>query len=323
MMAARLHGVRDLRVERLPVPTPAEGELLIRVEACGVCPTDARKFDIGLNHGSYPLNPGHEWVGRVVSGGGGDDALIGRRVYGDTYGGYAEFATIPAAAGGWSFGALLLDDDLRIDRAVFVEPLADCLHAVHDQAQVQPDQVVVVIGAGSMGLQLIGAAANAGARVIAIEKRASRRELALRFGAEVALPSDDWVKAAREHAGGAADAVILSIAEGTLVAPAISSVRETGRVVLFAGFGDRPQAMVDLNEIHYREISLVGSEWIGVPPHVRLERYEQARDLLQAGRIPVDSLITGRCGFDGLPEALREVRDQRQLKVILTPEDGP
>src|ERR1700730_1242865 len=140
MTVARLHGVQDLRIEQVPVPVPVDGELLIKVEACGVCPTDARKFDIGLNHGSYPLNPGHEWVGRVVSGGGGDDALIERRVDGDTDGGYAEFATIPAAAGGWSFGALLLDDDLRIDRAVFVEPLADCLHAVHDQAQVQPDQ---------------------------------------------------------------------------------------------------------------------------------------------------------------------------------------
>jgi L-iditol 2-dehydrogenase len=322
MTVARLHGVQDLRIEQLPVPVPVEGELLIKVEACGVCPTDARKFDIGLNHGSYPLNPGHEWVGRVVAADGDRDVFIGRRVYGDTYGGYAEYATIAAAGGGWSFGALPLDDELPIDRAIFVEPLADCLHAVFDRAQVERGQVVVVVGAGSMGLQLIGAAALAGARVIAIEKRPARRELALRFGADVTLPSEDWVQGARGHAGGTIDAVILSIADAGLVQPAISCVAASGRVVLFAGFGDHPHAMVDLNELHYREISLVGSEWIGVPPHVRLERYEQARDLLQAGRVPVDSLITHRCGFGGLQAALREVRDQHQLKVILIPEAG-
>jgi threonine dehydrogenase-like Zn-dependent dehydrogenase len=116
--------------------------------------------------------------------------------------------------------------------------------------------------------------------------------------------------------------VILSIGEGTLVEPAMRCVRESGRVVLFAGFGDRPKVVVDLNELHYREISLVGSEWIGVPPRVRLERYEQARDLLLAGRLPVDSLITSHCGFEGLQAALREVRAQEQLKVVLTPEDG-
>jgi len=63
MRAARLHGIRDLRVEELADPPPAPGELLVRVDACGVCPTDVRKYLLGTT--AYPLNPGHEWVGHV------------------------------------------------------------------------------------------------------------------------------------------------------------------------------------------------------------------------------------------------------------------
>src|SRR6516165_10133497 len=65
MWAARLHGIKDLQLEELPVPQPGPGELLVRVEACGICPTDARKYSIGVSDGEYPVNPGHEWVGLV------------------------------------------------------------------------------------------------------------------------------------------------------------------------------------------------------------------------------------------------------------------
>ena len=78
-----------------PSPSPGPGDLLVRVEACGICPTDARKYEIGLNDGGYPLNPGHEWVGTVVATGAGvEDDWQDRRVYGDTYAGYAEYALI-------------------------------------------------------------------------------------------------------------------------------------------------------------------------------------------------------------------------------------
>jgi len=104
-------------------------ELLVRIEACGVCPTDARKFAIGVNDGQYPFNPGHEWVGRVAAVGGEVTGWeLGARVYGDTYAGYAEYATIAAHPGDWSRGALAVGE-LPVERAVFVEPLADCLIA--------------------------------------------------------------------------------------------------------------------------------------------------------------------------------------------------
>ena len=137
MRAARIHDICDLRVEQLPVPEPGPRDLLIRIEACGICPTDVRKYRIGVNDGTYPFNPGHEWLGRVEAVGSEvEDFSPGQRVYGDTYAGYAEYAVIGTDPRPWSYGPLALDDEVPRDRAIFIEPLADCLHAIHDQAKL-------------------------------------------------------------------------------------------------------------------------------------------------------------------------------------------
>ncbi len=210
MRAARLHGARDLRVEELPDPAPAPGELLVRIDACGVCPTDVRKYLLGTTDG-YPLNPGHEWVGHVEALGGGVEGWeIGQRLYGDTYAGYAELAALPVEPGPWSHGPLLLPEDLPLERAIFVEPFADCLHAVVDQARIEPGQRLVVVGGGQMGLQLVLAGALERAEVVLVEPHDERRGLGLELGAGEAVSevSDVW---------GKADAVILSIGDGALV----------------------------------------------------------------------------------------------------------
>jgi L-iditol 2-dehydrogenase len=320
MRAARLHGIADLRVETISVPEPGPGEVLVRVEACGICPTDARKYAIGVNDGAYPFNPGHEWVGRVVAAGHDvEEPAPGERVYGDTYAGYAEFATIAAVPGRLSRGALALGD-LPVERAIFVEPLADCLHAVHDRAGLSEGEHVAVIGAGSMGLQLSAAATRAGARVLAVEPRAERRAIAERFGADMAVGPEAWRHACASWAGGAGpDAIFVTLGRDELAAEAVEACAPGGRVVLFAGFGDEGHAAIDLNRLHYDEISLVGSEWVGVPPRQRLERYDQARALLAGGGLPLEELVSDRVGLDGVDQALRAVREQRSLKTILYP----
>src|SRR5258708_12651768 len=96
MRVARLHGIRDMRVEEIPVPATPAGQLLVKIEACGVCATDSRKYEIGVNDGEYPFNPGHEWLGRVVAVGDGVSGWkVGDRLYGDVYGGYADYPLIP------------------------------------------------------------------------------------------------------------------------------------------------------------------------------------------------------------------------------------
>jgi L-iditol 2-dehydrogenase len=312
MRAARLHDVRDLRVEELPDPAPAPGELLVRIDACGVCPTDVRKFLLGTTDG-YPLNPGHEWVGHVEALGRGVEGWeIGQRLYGDTYAGYAELAALPVAPGPWSHGPLLLPEDLPVERAIFVEPFADCLHAVVDQARIEPGQRLVVVGGGQMGLQLVLAGALEQAEVVLVEPHDERRALGLELGAGEAVSdvSDVW---------GKADAVILSIGEGALVERCVELVAPGGRVVLFAGFGAAPWAELDLNRLHYDEISVVGSEWIGAPPNQRRVHYGVALDALVSGRARLERLVTSRCGLDGLEGAFADVQALRGLKTMLVP----
>jgi L-iditol 2-dehydrogenase len=317
MRAARLHGVRDLRVEHLPVPVAGPGELLVRVEACGVCPTDLRKYQIGTRD-PLPLNPGHEWVGHVQDVGPGVSGFgPGSRVYGDTYAGYAQYAVLAVAPGAWSNGALEVPDAIPADEAVFVEPLADCLHAVHDQARVAAGDRVTVVGTGQMGLQIVAAAARAGGRVLAVDPRPERRELAVALGAERAVGPDRFADEAA-----ASDAVILTLGRADLVPACTAVAAPGGRVVLFAGFGDQPHATLDLNDLHYREVSVVGSEWIGTPPHQRRHRYDEALALIAAGDIAVARLVSGRCALDGLEEAFRAIADGRALKVVLDPWAG-
>ena len=321
MYAARLHGVRDLRVEEVPVPRPGPGEVLVRVEACGVCPTDARKYRIGVSDGEYPFNPGHEWIGVVEETGPGVGRWSpGERVYGDTYGGYAEFVVVKAEPEGWSCGAIELDQSVPRERAIFIEPLADCLHAVHDQARVQDGDQVLVLSAGSMGLQLIAMARRAGARVLAVEPIAERRQMARAFGAEEALDLRGWRDATREFTAGAGvQAAIVAVGKAALVSEAIEVAAPGGRVVAFAGFGDEPTTVIDLNRIHYKEVQLVGSHWIGTPPNQRWERYAQARDLLVSGDVPLEQLVTRTIGFDQVEDALVKLEDYRELKSMLSP----
>ncbi len=321
MQVARLHGIRDLRVEQIPVPDPAAGELLVEIEACGVCATDARKYEVGVNDGHYPINPGHEWVGRIAALGAGVAGWrLGERVYGDTYGGYADYAVIPVEAIAWSRGPVRLPESLPLERAIFLEPLADCLHAVHDQARLAPGQKAVVIAAGSMGLKIIAAASMLGVEVLAVEPVEARRKLALDFGAAPAIEAAGWEAEAKKWSAEAGvDTVILTIGEARLVGPSIEACKPGGRVVLFAGFGTKPEATLDMNAIHYREIALVGSEWVGTPPNQRRERYDQAAELLISGGIPVERLVTGDCGFEDLGRVLAERSNLKAIKTMFRP----
>jgi L-iditol 2-dehydrogenase len=321
MRAARLHGVRDLRVESVPVPVPAADELLVRVDACGVCPTDVRKFLIGVGGDGYPLNPGHEWVGRVHAVGPDVDGWhVGDRVYGDTYAGYAEFAVLGTGSARWSHGPLRVDADLPDDRAVFIEPLADCIHAVRDQARVSDGHNVVVVGAGQMGLQLVAVACAAGARVLAVDPLEQRRRLAREFGADHAVAPDRWQDDARAWVDGLGiDAVILALGQADTVSPSLAALAPGGRLVLFAGLGNDSERAIDLNLLHYRELSIVGSEWVGTPPNARLDCYEQAHALLRDGGLELERLVTRHCTLETLVEAFTDVDRHQAMKIVLTP----
>ena len=322
MRSARLVGIRRMRIDDVPIPQPQAGEIQVRIEACGVCATDSRKYEIGVNDGHYPFNPGHEWLGEVSGVGIGVTSFaIGDRVYGDTYGGYAEYATISVKPVDWSRGPMILPRELDTRRAIFIEPMADCIHAVRDQARLKPGQKLVVIAAGVMGLKIIADAARLGCEVMAVEPLADRQAVARQFGASVVATPETWVETARSWTEGAgADAVILTIGNPDLVMACITAAKPGGRVVLFAGFGNRKETVIDLNDIHYREIEVIGSEWIGTPPNQRRHRYDEALAFLTDARVPFDSLVTSTCGFGTLEAALVARQGYAGLKIMFTPD---
>jgi L-iditol 2-dehydrogenase len=218
-----------------------------------------------------------------------------------------------------------LPDNLPAERAIFIEPLADCLHAVHDQARLTEGDCAIVIAAGAMGLKIIAEAARSGVHVLLVEPRPERRELARLFGAEAAIPVEGWQDFARDWSAGrsGADAVILTIGDPALVNDCIRASRPGGRVVLFAGFGNRAHGMIDLNDLHYREIALVGSEWIGTPPNQRRERYDEALARLLDGHPPFERLVTSRCGYADLEAAMVRRQSFEGIKTMFVPEPDP
>ena len=322
MRSAHLTGIRKMQIDHVPVVRPQAGEIQVKIEACGVCATDSRKYEIGVNDGHYPFNPGHEWLGEVSEVGAGVTGFkAGDRVYGDTYGGYADYATIRVDPIDWSRGPMHLPKTLDRRRAIFIEPLADCIHAVRDQARLQPGQKLVVIAAGVMGLKIIADAVRLGCVVMAVEPLPERRKVAQQFGASITVSPDNWAEdVAAWTSGKGADAVILTVGNPDLVMPCIRAATQGGRVVLFAGFGNRREAVLDLNDIHYREIELMGSEWIGTPPNQRRHRYDEALEFLLDARVPFDSLVTSTCTFGTLEQALVSRQGFSGLKIMFTPE---
>ena len=173
----------------------------MRVEACGICPTDVRKYAIGTRDG-YPLNPGHEWVGEVVEV--GPDATewsVGQRVCGDTYAGYAEYAVLsvePARGrtARWRFPAI----SMRCVRRSWSRSPTASTRCTTRRACGRGSRVCIV-GAGQMGLQMVAVAAAAGADVTVVEPHAERRALAGEFGAAQMADGPELAEAAARQRG--------------------------------------------------------------------------------------------------------------------------
>lgn len=323
MKAALLYDVGDLRLVDVPTPETGPDGVLVRVTACAVCPTDIRKFRTGDNGElKFPFNMGHEWVGEVVSVGPQVSSVApGARVVGGGYLGYAEYAPLKDEMLRIDNGKpLIIPDGVSDEEATFVEPLADNIHAVVEQARIGLGHTVLIVGAGQMALQQMLVARLVGATTIVSEPIAERRELARGLGADhvVDAASQDVPRVVRELTGGAgADAAILSVGSPQGMLGAIDSVRVRGRVVLFGGFDRGTTVTLNPNIIHYREIEVVGSEWVGIPPYQNLSLYRTALRLIEQKKIPVVELITHRVALQNIHEAFDAMRARSGLKAVV------
>lgn len=321
MKTVHLHGQRDLRLTDVPRPRPGDGELLVEVRACGVCPGDIRAWLTGSHeHVPLPANTGHEAAGVVVEAGWpGGEQHVGARVFADGYGGFAEYKTISRWTMDHGGGPTILPHDLAWETAVFVEPLADCLFAVEAAARAAEGTWAVVVGCGQMGLQLVRLCVLDGLRVAACDPEPARRGLATRFGAVLTVPdAADLPTAVRDATGGrGADSGFLTSPTAAPLPQLADSLAEGGRCVLFSSYPTAQHTGVTAEAIHHRRLTLVGSRWIRDHGAPRFDLYTRAANLLATNLVDVAALDPLHVPPDELATAMQAVHERSALKAVV------
>lgn len=332
MTAAVLYGQQDIRIEQVPVPEPAAGEIVVAVKAALTCGTDLKVYRRGY-HAKMLIPPalfGHELAGVVESVGEGvTNFRVGDRVValnsapcGECFfcereqpnlcedilfnnGAYAQFLRVPARI--VQKNTLLLPEEMAFEHAALTEPLACVVHGINESEaalRIEPGDTVVVIGAGPIGLMYMNVAQMKGYRVIAVVKHAAQVELARHFGAaEVVLTTatDDPVAAVRALTphGRGVDLAIEAVAQPMTWEWAVDMVRAGGLVNFYGGPPAGTKVALDTNRLHYSDLTLKAS-FHHTPKAVR-----QAFALIADPRFHAADLITDHAPLAELDRVLQ------------------
>jgi threonine dehydrogenase-like Zn-dependent dehydrogenase len=306
MRAAVLEGPQRFSVADVPVPQPGPGEVLIRLEGCGVCASNVEPWE-GQPWSTWPGAPGgmgHEGWGRIVALGDGVEGLsAGDRVTALTERSYAEYDVAPAG--------MVVPLPAALDgMPVPGEPVA-CAMNIFARSDVRPGQTVVIVGIGFLGAILTRLATDAGARVIAVSRRAETLDLARRMGAAETITMDDhWriiedVK--RLTDGRMAERVIECVGKQWPLDLAGELVAEGGRLVI-AGYHQDGPRQVNMQMWNWKGIDIVSAHERDAG--VRVAGLRAAVDALASGRLDLSPLLTGTYALDTLGEALAATRDK-------------
>jgi L-iditol 2-dehydrogenase len=348
MQAAVYRGRSLVHVEEIPTPAIGAGEILIRVEACGICHTDLKKIEHNLL--DPPRVYGHETAGVVARVGAGVAKFrAGDRVVafhhipcGSCFycarGNYAQCAVykrvgitagFEPAGGGFAQYVRVMDwivergveripEGISFERATLVEPLNTCLKAVV-QCDPQPGEFVVVLGQGPIGLMFTMLAKRTGARIAATDTIAERLRLAEICGAEMAwdprvvnLPAE--VRRLTEGRG--ADLVIVAASAPGIVEQAIGCSRPGSRILLFAQTSAAERIEASGADICAGERTLFGCYSASV------DLQKESANLVFGGELPLEELISHRLPLvkirSGFDLALHP--GPKSLKIIVQPQ---
>ncbi len=348
MRAAVYQGEGCIEVEEVPIPTVEPGEILVRVESCGICHTDLKK--IAYNLLPPPRIYGHETAGVVTECGAGvtrfqpGDRVVAfhhipclecfyceRKLYAQcpVYKKVGITAGYEPAGGGFAQYVRVMDwivergveripDGVSFDQACFVEPVNTCLKAVA-QLNPQPDDTVVIQGQGPIGLIFTRLVSRLGCRVIATDTIEARRALARSFGASVVWdPREpglaDLVK--NRTAGRGADGVIVAASAPGLVEEAVACTRPGARILLFAQTSAKEMIRLSGADICVGERCLIGSYSASV------DLQSESARLVFSGELRVEELISHRVPLSdvtsGFDLALHPT--DKSLKIIVQPQ---
>lgn len=343
MQAAVLHGREDIRIESVPIPEAAPGELIVRVGAALTCGTDLKVFRRGY-HARMIVPPalfGHELAGTVVQAGVGvADFAPGDRVValnsapcGQCYfcergqenlcddllfnnGAYAEFIRIPARI--VAKNTLHIPDYVPLEHAALTEPLACAVHGFEDSHPRSGD-LVAVIGGGPLGLMMLHVAALAGCKTIAIVKHDGQVEAARQLGAAHVVQTSSIRKAIRETRAltpkdRGVDIAIEAVGVPDAWEEAVAMVRKGGTVNFFGGCATGTHVNLDTNRIHYSDITLRAT-FHHTPAFCR-----KALDLIAGGRFQAKAFITGRAHLYELNRVFEKLmKRSSEIKTAIVP----
>jgi L-iditol 2-dehydrogenase len=342
MRAQVFHGPGDLRLEELPDPEPGAGEAVLRVEAALTCGTDVKVRRRGhpVMIPRVPTPFGHELAGVAVAVGRGVRGLregdrvavansapcgacgpcrAGRANLCEDLlfvnGAYAERILLPPRL--VERNTVAIGAALPAARAAMAEPLACALHGIA-RGRVEAGMAVVIIGHGPLGWLLAMATRQVGARPIVVGRPGWRLDRARAAGLGELVTADPvpaaTVESIRGLTGGrGAEVAIDATGRPEVWEQAIACTARGGTVVLFGGCAPGTTVAVDTRRAHYEELTLVGAF------HHTPDLIRQALDLLAAGAVDADALITGAVGLAGVPAALDAMAEGRALKVQVDP----
>ena len=338
MLAVEYHSNEDVRVVDLPIPEIGPGELLVQLQACGICASDVMEWYMKPR---APIYPGHEPVGMVVAAGEGVQQFSpGQRVFIHHHvpcmvchfcqrgsysqcrtfrstrlypGGLAEYIRVPAP--NVQLDVLPLPDDLSFEAATLIEPLACCIRGVN-RAMIQPGDSVLVLGAGSNGILLAQLAQQRGAgRGIIVDPITYRRQRALGAGIDYAIDTQDALRQIYEvNDGRKPDVVIVTPSSIGAMQQGIELTGPGGTVLLFAPPPPAEVLPTTPNSLFFQEITLRTSYSAG-PYETRL-----ALELLKNRRIRAETVITHRFLLKDAAQAFQLVaKPGDALKVVIVP----
>jgi L-iditol 2-dehydrogenase len=343
MKALLLSQYSQLDIADVPAPEPGEGEILVRVAACGICGSDVHGYDGSTGRRIPPVVMGHEAAGVVDSVGTGvtrfkpgdrvtfdstvycgqcEFCLQGeinlcnnRQVIGVSCtefrraGAFAEYVVIPERI------SYHLPEALAFEEAAMLEAVSVALHGVR-VSEMKGGETALVIGAGMIGLLTLQAAKALGAaKVWVADIDQSRLDRAKSIGADetLLLSGDPLVEEVRRRTGGrGVDLVLEAVGRNETIAASIASVRKGGTVTLIGNI--QPEVKLPLQVVVSRQIRLQGS-------CASSGEYPQAMELLANGKIKVKSLITAVAPLADGPQWFSRLHagEPNLMKVVLDP----
>ena len=352
MKAIVAYAPGDYRLELVDTPRAGEAEMILKVEACGICAGDVKAFagapsfwggDGNPPYIKAPMIPGHEFVGTVVEMGRNvkGNWKIGDRIcpeqivpcgecmfcrtgrhwmcekhdlfgfQNNVNGGMAEYVKLTKEALPY-----LVPKKMPIEQAVLIEPYGCSFHCV-ERAQVKTTDVVVLAGAGTLGLGMVGALRQCNPKLlIVLDMNDARLAKAREFGADIVMNpgKEDASERIKELTNGyGCDIYIEATGHPSSVQQGLACIRKMGRFVEFSVFGSL--VTVDWSIISDRkELDLLGS-------HLSPFCYDTVIEWIGSGKLPADGVVTHKYTLENWQEAFRLARtgEDGAMKVILIP----